>query len=180
MAELIMQEEGYASVTTRRLALRTGVSNKLVHYYFHSMDDLFIALMERNSVRNLERIDKALSSEDPLAAFWQLLTDVNTVGSGLEYMAMTNHRKEIRAAAAKHSIQARALEVEAWTRILTERGVDLKKFPPAGVAVILSSLARIIAMEASVGMAAGHSEAAVLARGWLSSLQQSGRPRAQS
>src|SRR5271155_4449899 len=46
-AELIMREEGYPAVTTRRLAGRMGVSSQLVHYYFRSMDDLFLALMRR-------------------------------------------------------------------------------------------------------------------------------------
>ncbi len=41
----IMLEEGYAAVTSRRVAAKAGVKPPLVHYYFPSMDDLFLAAL---------------------------------------------------------------------------------------------------------------------------------------
>ena len=41
----IMLEEGYAAATSRRVAAKAGVKPALVHYYFPSMDDLFLAVL---------------------------------------------------------------------------------------------------------------------------------------
>jgi TetR/AcrR family transcriptional regulator len=46
--ESIMVEEGYAAVTSRRVAERAGLKSKLVHYYFRTMEDLFVAVYERS------------------------------------------------------------------------------------------------------------------------------------
>src|SRR5689334_12810669 len=51
-AEELMIEEGYAAVTYRVLAARAGVTGGLVQYYFPTLDDLFVALLERRSERN--------------------------------------------------------------------------------------------------------------------------------
>ena len=44
-AEQVMREEGYAAVTSRRVAQRAGLKPQLVHYYFRTMDELFLALL---------------------------------------------------------------------------------------------------------------------------------------
>ena len=46
-AEQIMVEEGYAGVSTRRLAARAGANSALVYYYFGNMDNLFVELFRR-------------------------------------------------------------------------------------------------------------------------------------
>ena len=43
-AELLLLEEGYAAVTSRRVAAKAGLKPQLVHYYFRTMDDLFVAV----------------------------------------------------------------------------------------------------------------------------------------
>jgi hypothetical protein len=43
-ASVLMLDEGYAAVTTRRVAQQPGVNNGLVSYYFGTMDGLFIEL----------------------------------------------------------------------------------------------------------------------------------------
>ena len=39
-AEDILREEGYGALTSRRVAERLGVKQRLVYYYFRTMDDL--------------------------------------------------------------------------------------------------------------------------------------------
>src|SRR5690606_21688674 len=41
-AERLLLREGYASVTSRRVAAEAGLKPQLVHYYFRTMDDLFL------------------------------------------------------------------------------------------------------------------------------------------
>ncbi|MBV8951082.1 MAG: helix-turn-helix transcriptional regulator, partial [Actinobacteria bacterium] len=71
----VMLEEGYAAVTSRRVAARAGLKPQLVHYYFRTMDDLLVALVRRGAEQNLERQSRALASDDPLRAFWEYSSD---------------------------------------------------------------------------------------------------------
>ena len=67
-AQELMLEEGYAAVTSRRVAARADLKPQLVHYYFRTMDDLFLALFRRGAERNLDRQERALASPQPLRA----------------------------------------------------------------------------------------------------------------
>src|ERR1700757_3394702 len=90
----IMLEEGYAAATSRRVAARAGVKPALVHYYFPSMDDLFLAVFRAGAENNLERQRAARVDTEPLHALWHLNS---ALGSRLwmEFMALANHRKAI-------------------------------------------------------------------------------------
>jgi AcrR family transcriptional regulator len=48
-AEQLMLEEGYAAVTSRRVAEKAALKPQLVHYYFRTMDDLFLAAFRRRA-----------------------------------------------------------------------------------------------------------------------------------
>ena len=61
----IMVEEGYAAATSRRVAAKAGVKPALVHYYFPTMDELYLAVFRRGAAVYLERQQKALAS-DPM------------------------------------------------------------------------------------------------------------------
>ena len=51
-AEQLMLEEGYAAVTSRRLAEKAGLKPQLVHYYFRTMEDLFLAMFRRRAEKD--------------------------------------------------------------------------------------------------------------------------------
>ena len=99
-AEALMREEGYAAVTSRRIASRAGLPNA-IHYYFATMDDLFIELFWRGANRSLTEQAKALRSPQPLWAFWDLLLERRNGDLNTEFVALANHRKAIRAEIAK-------------------------------------------------------------------------------
>src|SRR5688572_17461287 len=61
-AERVMIAEGYAAVTSRRVAAEAGLKPQLVHYYFATMDDLFLAVFRRRAEVGLERQAAALAS----------------------------------------------------------------------------------------------------------------------
>lgn len=54
-AERLLTEIGYAAVTTRKLADEAGANVGLVHYYFGSMEELFLQVLERFTGRLIER-----------------------------------------------------------------------------------------------------------------------------
>src|SRR6186997_2569954 len=85
----IMIEEGYAAATSRRVAAKAGVKPALVHYYFPSMDDLFLAVLRDGAETNLQRQRQALADDEPLYALWRLNS---THGARLfmEFMGLAN------------------------------------------------------------------------------------------
>ena len=166
-AEQLMREEGYPAVTTRRLASRLGVSNQLVHYYFRTMDDLFLSLMRRRAEANLHGLLKALSSQNPLRALWEFNSDAESMKLNIEFVALTNHRKLIGEETARHAEQLRALETETLSRVLSDHGIDTKKLPPVCLAVLMSSVPRTMAMETGFGVSLGHQETLELIESYL-------------
>ncbi len=68
-----MLEEGYASVTTRRVAARAEVNNGLISYYFGTMDEMFISLFRRSVGRTAE--PTSISASQPLWDMWELMRD---------------------------------------------------------------------------------------------------------
>jgi AcrR family transcriptional regulator len=153
-----MVEEGYAAATSRRVAAQAGVNPALVHYYFPSMDDLFIAVLRTRAETNLERQREALTDEAPLHAVWRLNSAIEAQ-LWMEFMALANHRKAIRSEIASYAERFRDLEVGAVTMALRAHGVDLEAFPPVVMAMIVASLARNVTLEEGLGISGGHREA---------------------
>ena len=92
----IMLDEGYAAATSRRVAAKAGVKPALVHYYFPSMDDLFVAVLRDKAEDNLQHQRQAIAEAQPLHALWQL-NSAHDAQLFTEFLAMANHRKAIRS-----------------------------------------------------------------------------------
>ena len=138
---------------------RPGVKPALVHYYFPSMDDLFLAVLREGAETNLVRQREALADDEPLHALWKLN---NAHGARLlmEFMALANHRKEIRSEIVAYAARFGDLEESAVTLAMRAHGVDMAEFPPVVMSMIVTSLARILVLERSLGITRGHAEAA--------------------
>src|SRR5204862_1290886 len=74
-AEHLLLEEGYAAVTSRRVAAKAGLKPQLVHYYFRTMDDLFVQVFRRRAEQNVERLRKAVEADGSLRNLWALNAD---------------------------------------------------------------------------------------------------------
>ena len=48
--EEIMLREGYAAVSSRSVAASVGINAPLLHYYFPTIDDLFVAVVRRRAL----------------------------------------------------------------------------------------------------------------------------------
>src|SRR5258707_5844689 len=73
-AEQLLLEEGYAAVTSRRVADAAGLKPQLVHYYFRTMEDLFLEEFRRRAEEGLGVLATALESPHPLWALWTVST----------------------------------------------------------------------------------------------------------
>ncbi|OBA82943.1 TetR family transcriptional regulator [Mycobacterium sp. 1164966.3] len=163
----IMVEEGYAAATSRRVAAKAGVKPALVHYYFPTMDELYLAVFRRGAAVYLERQREAFASDRPLHAFWDTLTEAKDTRLLLEFMGLANHRKEIRAEIAAWSERWREMQITALNFIVREHGLDATEFPPAGLAVVIAAIGRTLILEEGLGTSRGHDEAVTLVRRFL-------------
>src|SRR5699024_6595258 len=116
--EQIMFEEGYAAATSRRIATKSDVNPALVHYYFPTLNDLFIAVFRRGPDANLARQRDALASGTSLRKLWELAIEPRGTALFLEFMALANHRKEIRSELAAYTERFREGQLSALTLIL--------------------------------------------------------------
>jgi AcrR family transcriptional regulator len=163
----VMVEEGYAAATSRRVAAKAGVKPALVHYYFPTMDDLYMAVFRRGAAVYLERQQEALASDRPLHAFWDTLTAPKDTRLLLEFMGLANHRKEIKEEIAAWSERWREQQITALNFIVREHGIDADEFPPAAIAVVIAAIGRTLILEQGLGTKGGHDEAVALVNRFL-------------
>ncbi len=151
--------QGYASVTNRRVATAAGVKPATVQYYFPTMDALFLAVYRRAADQVGRRQDEALKSDRPLQALWELNVDGARAVLAIEFMALANHRKEIRAEIARYSERTREQQVDALVQLDPKFADTAGPFPAAGISLLLAGAARALIMEQGLGISCGHAEA---------------------
>jgi AcrR family transcriptional regulator len=166
-AEQLMLEEGYAAVTSRRLADRAGLKPQLVHYYFRTMEDLFLAVFRRRAEQGLKAQARALESPQPLWALWRLGTDLATSRFMMEFAALANHRKSMRAEIAHYAERFREEQWRTLATALTRYDTDSETMPPIVWSVLFTSLSTVLAMEKGLGMSLGHAETAEVVERYL-------------
>jgi AcrR family transcriptional regulator len=175
-AEQLMLEEGYAAVTSRRLANKAGLKPQLVHYYFRTMEELFVEVFRRRAEEGLQVQAQALNSPQPLWALWRFGTDPAFTRISMEFMALANHRKEMRAEIAYYAERFREEERRAVTAALQRYGVDNNDVPPVVWTVLMTSLSRFLVLEQAIGMSGGHAETLELVEGYLRRLEGEPQP----
>lgn len=157
-----MLEEGYAAVTSRKIAHRAGLPNA-IHYYFEDMDDLFIELFRRGAARSLARQEEALASPQPLWAFWDLLVDRSNADLTTEFIALANHRKAIRSEIAESSRTFRRAQLAALNSLATTS--------PEATILLLSAVSRFLITENTFDLDIGHAEVVEFVEGCIRQIE---------
>jgi AcrR family transcriptional regulator len=157
-AEALMLDEGYAAVTSRRVAEKAALKPQLVHYYFRTMDDLFLALFRRRAEEGLEAQAQALQSRQPLWALWRFSADPAPTAMTMEFVALANHRKALKAEIAYYAERFREEQQKALSTVLQGYGVDPAEVPALVWSLLMTSISRVLVMEQALGMSAGHAE----------------------
>jgi AcrR family transcriptional regulator len=167
IAERLMLDEGYAAVTSRRVAGVAGVNAALVHYYFPVTDDLFLAVYRRGAERALERHRAATDARQPLRAMWTLSMEARGTGLVMEFAALANHRKAVSAEIAKYGRRHRQLQTQAVSRIFADYRVDPTEMTPAQMVLQMTAVSRMLIVEKSIGLTTGHPQARALIEDFL-------------
>jgi len=170
-AEQLMLEEGYAAVTSRRVAAAAGLKPQLVHYYFRTMDDLFLEVFRRRAEQGFARLAEAMSSDQPLRGLWQHATDPRGTALTTEFAALANHRKAIRVEIARYAEQFRDRQAEGLAQAFLRRGSLPEGVPPIVLSVLLTSVSVVLVMEQALGMSAGHAETIDVVERYLRNLE---------
>ncbi|OAA25822.1 transcriptional regulator [Frankia sp. EI5c] len=156
-AEQLLMEEGYAAVTSRRVGARAGLAPQLVHYYFRTMDDLFLEVFRRRADVGLEMLREVVRSRPTLRELWDLReTGLTTTLFSLEFMALANHRKKIRSAIVEYYRTYRQLQLDAFSAALADLGISPERCPPLVAQLVMVGITQIMAIDGEAGLGSGY------------------------
>jgi AcrR family transcriptional regulator len=157
--EELMLQDGYAAVSSRSVATKVGINAPLLHYYFPTLDDLFVAVVRRRGESTLRRMAGALDSEEPLRAWWRLASDPRGSALLVELIAASNHRAPLRAAVGELARDLRHMQMGKLSSLLDEYGLDPVELPPALVSAAIQGLAFALVADHVAGYETSTSEA---------------------
>lgn len=154
-AEAILREDGAQALTSRRIAERLDTQQRLVYYYFATMDDLITATFRRLSERELERLGEAVRADHPMEKAWQVC--IHTLDPRLisEFMALANRIDELRTEVKGFIEGSRRLQVELLSSALA-RNPGLSRLSPNALAILGTSVALDLPRERELGIDLGH------------------------
>ena len=169
----IIREEGYAAVKAGRLAEMVGLNRCIVHYYFGTMEELFVAVIRRDGEEIGQRLRELLQSGEPLRVAWE--PDNQFPALTLEFIAMAMRHKALQAEVRRFTEEFRKMHAEAIARHIKLRGID-STVPPAAIAMVVLSISRMLSADTSLGVSYGHSETRQLVETWLRAFAQGNGP----
>jgi AcrR family transcriptional regulator len=176
-AERLLVEQGYSGITSRALAAEAGVNNGLVHYYFGSMEEVLVQVLERFTerliVRQREMYGGPGSFLEKWRTAWRYQEDDLRAGYSkiwLELQALAWNRPQLRERIARVDAEWRAVLCEAIGRALEEYGVA-ETFPPGAVVALVMTFAQGFALERLSGVTEGHAELLGWIDAWLQALE---------
>lgn len=169
-AERLLVEVGYAGITTRKLAEEAGVNHGLVHYYFGSMENLLVRVLERFTEQLTARQRAMYAADIPFIEKWRQAMRY-LVGNDVEYEKIW---LELQALAWNHpELQDRVARVnDEWRAVLTEAleeprrayGIDM---PLDALVSLVMTFNEGVILERAQGITTGHRELLAWIDGWL-------------
>jgi AcrR family transcriptional regulator len=181
-AERLLVELGHAGISTRRLASEAGANQGLVHYYFGSMDELFVQVLERFTERLVSRQREMYGADMPFIekwrAAWRFQEEDLQAGYSriwLELQALSLSRPELRPRVARVNAEWRAVLREAFERAADEYAIDRNELPIEALVALTMTFAQGYALERLEGIEEGHDELLDWIERWLEALEQRDR-----
>jgi len=177
-AERLLISVGYANISTRRLAEEAGANHGLVHYYFGSMEQLFVRVLERYTERLIERQRSMYAADAPFIEKWHtamsFLDQDRENGYQkiwFELQALAWNRPDLRERVAQVLDKWRAVLTEAFTQAAEEYHLDLEKYPVNAIVTLVATFNEGIILERLGGATEGHAKLLAMIDRWLVSLE---------
>jgi TetR/AcrR family transcriptional regulator len=176
-AERLLIEVGYAAITTRRLAEEAGVNHGLVHYYFGSMEEVFLQVLERFTNGLIARQRAMYAAEAPYVTKWReamhyLDEDRPYQKIWWELQAMAWNRPEYRErVAAVHEAWRDAMR-DAVAKAISRYKLASGPLSTEGWIALIVTVNEGIILEKLSGIDQGHEELLAGIDRWLDSLER--------
>ena len=170
-AERLLVDIGYAKITTRRLAEEAGVNHGLVHYYFGSVENLLVRVLERFTERQIARQREMYAADIPFLEKWRtamrylMSEDFAYEKVWLELQAMAWNDEGLRDRLARVNAEWRDVLTDAFREPHSQLGVEMPL--EALVSLVITFNVGII-VERLGGIDTGHAELLAWIDGWLS------------
>jgi AcrR family transcriptional regulator len=182
-AERQLIEVGHVGFLADRLAEEAGVNHGLVHYYFGSMENLFVRVLERFTERLIARQREMYARTDISGAEkWKTAMGYleSDLAAGypkiwLELQALGWNRPDIAERVAEVNREWRAVLTDAFDRMMDEYGLDRERFPLAAMVSLVMTFNEGIMVERLSGISAGHRDLTEMVERWLESLEEAKR-----
>jgi AcrR family transcriptional regulator len=178
-AERLLVSSGHAGISVRRLADEAGANHGLVHYYFGSMEELFLRVLERFTVRLIERQRAMYSSDAPFIEKWRTAMAYldEDIEAGypkvwFELQAMAWNHPDMRDRVARVNAEWRAVLTDAFTAAAKDYGLDRRRFPVAAMVSLVMTFNEGMMLERVSGISAGHKELLSGIERWLQELER--------
>lgn len=179
-AERLLISDGYAAVSTRRLADEAGLNHGLIHYYFGSMDELFVQVLERFTQRLIERQRQMYGRPDtPFSEKWRSAMAFleEDAASGyqklwFELQAMAWNRPELADRIAAVNSAWRQVLTEAFTSAVDELDIDTDAIPVPALVSLVMTFNQGLILERLAGVNEDHDKLLRVIDDWFASRQR--------
>jgi AcrR family transcriptional regulator len=178
-AERLLVQIGHAGITTRRLAAEAGANQGLVHYYFGSIDEVFVQVLERFTQRLIARQREMYAADAPFIDKWRTAwrfqeEDLEAGYSKIwmELQALSWNRPDLRPRVAHVNEEWRGVLREAFDRAAEEYDLDRDAFPVDALVSMTMTLGQGYALERLEGIDEGHSGLLDWIERWLEGLEE--------
>ena len=154
-------DAGYAGITTRRLAEEAGVNHGLVHYYFGSVENLLVRMLERFTERLITRQRELYAADLPFLEKWRTAMrylmdeDLAYEKVWLELQALAWNRPELREHVDRVNAEWRAVLLEAFAEPREEYGIEM---PLDALVSLVLTFNEGIMVERLSGITEGHQD----------------------
>jgi AcrR family transcriptional regulator len=168
-AERLLLEVGAAGITTRKVAEEAGANHGLVHYYFGSVEQLLVRVLERFTERLIDRQRRMYAADVPFLEKWRtamayLDEDRPYQKIWLELQAVAWNRPELQERLAQVHEEWQAVLTEAFAPVRERLGVDM---PLEALVTLVYTFNEGIMLERMSGIEDGHRELLEWIEGWL-------------
>jgi AcrR family transcriptional regulator len=181
-AERLLVDVGHSGISTRRLAAEAGANQGLVHYYFGSMDELFVQVLERFTERLIARQHAMYSADVPFIEKWRKAwrfqeEDLEHGYSKIwmELQALSWSRPGLRPRVARVNEEWRGVLRKAFGRAALEYGLSEDEFPVEALVALTMTFGQGYALERLEGIDDGHAQMLDWIGDWLERLEQTRR-----
>ena len=149
-----------------------------MHYYFGSMEELFVQVLERFTTRITTRQRAMYASSAPFVEKWR--TAIGFIEKDLaagypkvwfELEAMAWNHPEMRERLVRVHEEWHDVLLQAVDRALADYGVDRRRFPAQGMTALVRTFNLGVLMERLIGMDGQHDSLFRMIDRWLQSLE---------